>query len=252
MKDERYERELRTLSIELVKLQRDVIANGRKVLVIVEGRDAAGKDGLIKTLTAHLSPRESRIVALGKPTERENSLWYFQRWVPFLPAAGEIVFFNRSWYNRAGVERVMGFSSREDLREFLEDAPRFEKMLVRAEIELFKYYLDITKDEQKARLADRRKDPLKQWKISPIDNSAQKKWKEYSAARDEMLTRTHQPHAPWIVVCADKKKRARLATIRDLLSRAGYKQKSKRRTKPDREFALEFAPKALTDGRLAR
>jgi len=145
----------------------------------------------------------------------------------------------------------MGFSSREELREFLEDAPRFEKMLVRAEIELFKYYLDITKDEQKARVADRRKDPLKQWKLSPIDNSAQKHWKEYSAARDEMLSRTTQPHAPWIIVCADKKKRARLATIRDLLSRAGYKGKSKRRTKPDRKFAFEFTPKTLTDGRLA-
>ncbi|MCK6448862.1 MAG: polyphosphate kinase 2 [Planctomycetes bacterium] len=248
----RYERALRALQLELVKLQRDVIAKGRKLLVIVEGRDAAGKDGLIKTLTEHLSPRDTRIFAAAKPSERERSLWYFQRWVPQLPAAGEIVFFNRSWYNRAGVERVMGFCDDEELREFLEDVPRFERMLQRAEIELVKYFLDVSKDEQAERFAERRRDPLKQWKISPIDATAQKRWKDYSKARDEMLVRTSSAHAPWIVVRADKKKRARLAVARDLLSRCAYKGKKKSRTKPDRELVFRFVPAALEDGRLAR
>ncbi|MCC6408891.1 MAG: polyphosphate kinase 2 [Planctomycetes bacterium] len=250
-KQARYERELRALSIELVKLQRDVIAKGRKLLVIVEGRDAAGKDGLIKTLTEHLSPRETRVFAPSKPNERERSLWYFQRWVPALPGAGEIVFFNRSWYNRAGVERVMGFCNAEELTEFLEDVPRFERMLQRAEIEVVKYYLDVSKREQAERFEERRRDPLKQWKISPIDATAQKRWKEYSEARDEMLARTSSPHAPWTIVRADKKKRARLAVARDLLGRLAYKGKKKSLARADRKTVFRFEPKALKDGRLA-
>ena len=251
MNEEVYERELRALWIEMVKLQRSVIADGRKLLIIVEGRDAAGKDGLIKTLTAHLSPREARVVALGKPTDHESTLWYFQRWVPFLPGAGEIVFFNRSWYNRAGVERVMGFCSNEELREFLEDAPRFEQMLARAEIEVLKYFLDVGKAEQRVRLAERRQDPLKHWKTSPIDSSAQKYWAKYSEARDEMLLRTSRDHAPWIVVRADKSKRARLAMMRDLLTRLEYRGKRKKRHQPDRKIVFPFTPKALRAGRLA-
>ncbi|MCE9595814.1 MAG: polyphosphate kinase 2 [Planctomycetes bacterium] len=251
-KKARYERELRALQIELVKLQRDVIARERKVLVIVEGRDAAGKDGLIRTFTEHLSPRETRVVALGKPTDREKSLWYFQRWVPHLPAAGEIVFFNRSWYNRAGVERVMGFCDAEELSEFLEDVPRFERMLQRAEIELVKYYLDVSRGEQAERFDERRGDPLKAWKISPIDATAQKHWKDYSKARDEMLTRTSSPHAPWTIVRADKKKRARLETLRDLLERLPPKEKRKKsRPRPNRRVVFRFDPSMLKDGRLA-
>ena len=164
-----YREQLRNLQIELVKLQRHIIAEGEKILVIFEGRDAAGKDGVIKRVTEHLSPRETRVVALGKPSDREVTSWYYQRWAPHLPAAEELVLFNRSWYNRAGVERVMGFCTEDKVQEFFEIVPHFEQMLVRSGIKLFKYYLDITHDEQRGRLNDRRKDPLKQWKISPID-----------------------------------------------------------------------------------
>src|SRR5262245_42681956 len=172
--DQGYDEALRALQVELVKLQRDVIANGERVLVIVEGRDGAGKDGTIKRFTEHLSPRETRVVALGKPSDREQGQWYFQRYVAHLPAAGEIVFFNRSWYNRAGVERVMGFSTPEETEEFLATVVTLEELLVRSGIRIFKYYLDITREEQESRLEARREDPLKQWKISPIDEAALK------------------------------------------------------------------------------
>ncbi|HEY1504436.1 MAG TPA: polyphosphate kinase 2, partial [Stellaceae bacterium] len=178
-----YEHTLLQLQIELVKLQRHVIAHGERVLIILEGRDTAGKDGAIKRIIEHMSPRETRVVALGPPSARDERSWYFQRYVPHLPAAGEVVLFNRSWYNRAGVERVMGFCSKAETEEFLETVPQFEAMLIRAGITVLKYYLDISKHEQKRRLADRRKDPLKQWKLSPIDNKAAKLWKLYSQAR---------------------------------------------------------------------
>jgi len=243
--------ELRDLQIELVKLQRDLIANGRKLLVIIEGRDGAGKDGAIKRITEHLSPRETRVVALGKPSDRQLSEWYFQRYAPHLPAAGEFVIFNRSWYNRAGVEHVMDFCTSIEYDEFIDSVAVFESMLVRSGIMLIKYYLDISKDEQKARLDARRKDPLKQWKISPIDAVAIKHWKDYSKARNDMLPATHHEDAPWIMVSANDKPAARLNLIRDLLSRVTYKDRNKSMVKPDRRIVSTFTPEMLSDGRLA-
>jgi len=243
--------ELRDLQIELVKLQRDLIANGRKLLVIIEGRDGAGKDGTIKRITEHLSPRETRVVALGKPSDRQLSEWYFQRYAPHLPTAGEFVIFNRSWYNRAGVERVMGFCTSIEYGEFIDSVPVFESMLVRSGIMLVKYYLDISKDEQKERLDARRKDPLKQWKISPIDAVAIKHWKDYSRARSDMLPLTHHEDAPWIIVNANEKPAARLNLIRDLLSRIDYKDRDKSVARPDRSIVGTFTSEMLTDGRLA-
>lgn len=250
--EETYRTQLRALQIELVRLQRHLITSGGKLLILLEGRDGAGKDGAIKAITEHMSPRESRIVALGKPSDRELTQWYFQRYVPHLPAAGEFVLFNRSWYNRAGVEHVMGFCSKTAYEEFLTTVPVFEDLLIRDGIHLFKYYLDIDKAEQKQRLADRRKDPLKQWKISPIDEAALKHWKDYSAARDVMLSRTSTPASPWTVVQANDKRVARLNLIRDLLSRVDYKNKGKAKLlTPERKIVFPFEPAALGDGRLA-
>jgi polyphosphate kinase 2 len=247
-----YKRALRDAQIELVKLQKDVIANGRKILVIFEGRDAAGKDGTIKRITEHMSPRETRVVALGKPSDREESEWYFQRYVPFLPAGGEVVLFNRSWYNRAGVERVMGFCTESEYEEFMQSVPLIEQRLVHADVVIIKYYLDITRKEQRRRLEDRRKNPLTQWKVSPIDAAAQKHWKDYSKARDAMLNRTHHELAPWTVVHADDKKTARLNTIRDLLSRLDYKGKDRRVARPDRDIVATYDPSHPKENHLAR
>lgn len=246
-----YEEQLQLLQIELVKLQRHFIECGDKILVLFEGRDAAGKDGSIKRIIEHLSPRETRVVALGTPSDRERSAWYFQRYVAHLPTAGEFVLFNRSWYNRAGVEKVMGFCSAEQHAEFLQSVVPFEQMLVNSGIKLLKYYLDISKPEQKARLEDRRRDPLKQWKIGAIDAVALKKWKAYSQARDEMLLHTHSDAAPWHVVRADNKRLARLNVIRDLLSRIDYAGKHHDLVTPDTDIVFEFTADALTDGRLA-
>lgn len=246
-----YGRDLRRLQIELVHLQRHLIRSGAKMLVIIEGRDGAGKDGTIKRITEHMSPRETRVVALGKPSDRDRDSWYFQRWVSHLPAAGEIVLFNRSWYNRAGVERVMGFCSNQEYQDFLQVVPIFEDLLVRAGIRLHKYYLDISQHEQKKRLAERRRDPLKQWKISPVDEAALKHWKHYSRARDAMLLRSHTAEAPWIVVQANDKKLARLNLIRDLLGRIDYGRKGRPAwLQPDRDIAFPFDPICLRDGRL--
>jgi polyphosphate kinase 2 len=246
-----YKHALRESQIELVKLQKDVIANERKILVIFEGRDAAGKDGTIKRIIDHMSPRETRVVALGKPSDREESEWYFQRYVPFLPAAGEIVLFNRSWYNRAGVEKVMGFCSRSEYEEFMQTVPLIEQRLVHADIEILKYYLDISCSEQRRRLEDRRKDPLTQWKVSPIDAAAQKHWKDYSRARDAMLQRTSHELAPWTIVHADDKKSARLATMRDMLSRLDYKGRDRKIAAPDRDVVAPYDPSHPKDNRLA-
>ncbi|MEX2249699.1 MAG: polyphosphate kinase 2 [Parvibaculum sp.] len=251
LSDKRYRKELYALQVELVKLQRDVIANDRRLLVIFEGRDAAGKDGVIKRIVQHLSPRETRVVALGKPSDRERSEWYFQRFTAHLPAAQELVLFNRSWYNRAGVEHVMGFCTGEEHERFMASVPLYENMLTGSGIVLMKYYLDITKAEQKARLADRAKDPLKQWKISPVDHVALKHWRDYSRARDEMLARTHSLHAPWSVVRADDKRAARLNVIRDLLARVDYRGKDVTLAAPDRKVVLAFEPALLTSGRVA-
>ena len=247
-----YKAALRDLQIELVKLQRHFIGCGDKILIILEGRDAAGKDGTIKRITAHLSPRETRVVALGKPSDRESSGWYFQRYVAQIPVADELVLFNRSWYNRAGVEHVMGFCSKDEHEEFMQSVPKFEEMLVNAGIKLMKYYLDISKEEQERRLADRNRDPLKQWKSSPIDAVALKHWKAYSEARDEMLLRTHTETAPWSIVRADDKRLARLNLIRDVLSRLHYKGKKKKLAKPDRNIAFGFKPECVDRQQLAR
>jgi polyphosphate kinase 2 len=251
LSSKRYEAILRTLQIELVKLQRNVIANRQSVLVILEGRDTAGKDGTIKRLVEHLSPRDTRVVALGPPSEREEHSWYFQRYVPHLPAAGEIVLFNRSWYNRAGVERVMGFCTKAETDEFLETVPGFEAMLERAGITVVKYYLDITKHEQKRRLAERRDDPLKQWKLSPIDAKAPKLWDAYSKARDRMLERTHTVTSPWSIVRADEKEHARLNLIRDLLWRLDYPGRQKKLQRPDPEVVFTFDVSSYERGLIA-
>ena len=247
-----YAKELRRLQIELVKLHRHVIAQGLKVLVILEGRDAAGKDGTIKRIAAHLSPREMRIVAPGKPSDRQESEWYFQRFSAYLPAAQEIVLFNRSWYNRAGVEYVMKFCTRAEHEAFLDAAPRFERMLVQSRICLLKYYLDISRGEQARRLRERRRDPLKQWKISPVDEAAQRHWRDYSRARDTMLRRTHHRAAPWIVIRADDKRQARLNVIRDMLARIPAPQVKRRLARPDARVAREFNQRLLESGWVAR
>ena len=240
--DEHYKKALYDLQVELVKLQRDLIAANARVLVVLEGRDAAGKDGTIKRLTEHMSPRETRVHAPGKPSSREESEWYFQRYVPFLPAAQEFVVFNRSWYNRAGVERVMGFCTEEQAEQLLASVVPFEQMLARDGMEIRKYYLDITKKEQKARLDEREDDPLTQWKISPIDEMAQKKWSAYSKSRDEMLSRTSHDPAPWRVVLANDKKMARLEFLRDLLDSFSYRGKSRKLARPDRDIVFPWSP----------
>ncbi|MEG3146162.1 polyphosphate kinase 2 [Sphingomonas sp. RT2P30] len=245
-----YAKQLRSLQIGLTALQHRIIEDGRKLLVIVEGRDAAGKDGAIKRIVEHLSPRDTRVVALGPPSDRDRRSWYFQRWTPHLPAAGEIVLFNRSWYNRAGVERVMGFCSDKEYEEFMTTAPMFEQLLEHCGITLVKYYLDVSKAEQKKRLTARREDPLKQWKISPIDSEATRRWKAYSKARDEMLARTHSVAAPWTVVRADDKRHARLALIRNLLTRLG-EEDHERYGLPDPNAAFLYDAAAAEQGLIA-
>ncbi|MGD0191601.1 MAG: polyphosphate kinase 2 [Rhizomicrobium sp.] len=242
--DEHYHRALRDLQIELVKLQRTLIGKGSRVLVIFEGRDASGKDGAIRRLTEHMSPRETRIHAPGKPSDREDTEWYFQRFVPELPAGGEFVVFNRSWYNRAGVERVMGFCRESDVEEFFVSVVPFEEMLIRSGIAIRKFYLDVSKDEQKKRLKDRETDPLKQWKVSPVDEAALKNWKAYSKARDEMFVRTSHPMANWTVINADVKKTARLEMIRTLLASFSYDGKSAKLAKPDASIAFPWSEDA--------
>lgn len=240
-----YETTLRSLQVELVKVQRHIIKHDHKVLVIFEGRDASGKDGVIKRITEHLSPRETRVVALGKPSDRDRASWYFRRYVSHLPAAQEMVLFNRSWYNRASVERVMGFCTAKEYRNFLRDVPRFEELLIASGIQIIKYYLDISKKEQKKRLYSRRTDPLKRWKVSPIDEVAVRYWKEYSKARDRMLEATSSSNSPWIVVRANDKRATRINIIRDLLSRLACPDTDKHLAKPDRSIVVRFdgAPK---------
>ena len=240
--DSDYKRELRALQIELVKLQRTLIKEEARVLVIVEGRDGAGKDGAIKRLTAHMSPRETRVFAPSKPSDREVTQWYFQRFVPHLPSGGEFVVFNRSWYNRAGVERVMGFCTGSDVEVFFDTVMDFEALLIRSGVGLRKYYLDISRGEQKKRLAERKTDPLKAWKNSPVDAKAQKKWDEYTKARDEMFRRTNHTLGPWRVVRANQKKRGRLALICDLLDSFEYKGKDEGLVKPDRDIVFPWSP----------
>jgi polyphosphate kinase 2 len=246
-----YKRTLHGLRVQLVKLQNQVIRKGLRILVVLEGRDSAGKDGAIKRIVKNLSPRETRVVALGKPSDRDESSWYFQRYVPHLPVGGEIVIFNRSWYNRAGVEVVMGFCTPEEHESLMEDAPRFEQLLVRSGILLRKYYLDIGKAEQERRLADRARDPLKQWKVSPIDEAAIKNWEKYSEARNEMFARTHTAFAPWHVVRTDDKRTARINVIKAILASIDYKGKDESLLVVDPEVVFTYAVRLVKDQRIA-
>ena len=217
-----YRKELARLQVELVKLQEWIRARGLKVVVIFEGRDAAGKGGAIKTITLGLNPRIARVVALPAPTERERSQWYFQRYVPHLPASGEIVLFDRSWYNRAGVEKVMGFAQEQDVEEFFRSCPEFERMLVRSGITIIKYWFSVSDAEQERRFQARIDDPTKRWKLSPMDLQSRARWVEYSKAKDDMFRYTDIKQAPWYVVNADDKKRARLNVVQHLLSLIPY------------------------------
>lgn len=235
-----YKQELRNLQIELVKAHRHIINKGRRVLVILEGRDAAGKDGSIKRIVEHLSPRETRVVALGKPSDRELGQWYFQRYCAHLPSASEFVLFNRSWYNRAGVEKVMGFCSEPEYTLFMKSVIPFEELLVESGMQLFKYYLDISRHEQKERLEARATDPLTQWKISKIDSLALEHWSDYSHARDQMLESTHHRQAPWIVVHTDDKHQAHLNLIRDLLQRIDCPDLNTKLLSPDPKIVFQF------------
>jgi polyphosphate kinase 2 len=242
-----YKAELRQLQIELVRAHRHIIRHGWRVLVLFEGRDAAGKDGTIKRIVEHLSPRETRVVALGVPSDREQHQWYFQRYVPHLPGAGEFVLFNRSWYNRAGVEPVMRFCTPQQSEEFMRTVVPFEHMLVRAGIRVFKYYLDIGRDEQRRRLKSRARDPLSQWKTSAVDAAALGHWDDYTQARDRMLARTHSRSAPWIVVRSDNKKQARLNVIRDLVQRIELPGGGEGFERPDTRVVFAFRPERLKD-----
>lgn len=217
-----YEKELGNLQVELVKLQEWIKDQGLKVVIIFEGRDAAGKGGVIKRITESLNPRNVRVVALPAPTEREKTQWYFQRYIAHLPAAGEMVLFDRSWYNRAGVEKVMGFCTEEEYQEFLRSVPEFERMLVRSGIILIKYWFSVSDEEQEKRFEDRIKDPTKRWKLSPMDLESRSKWVEYSKAKDQMFAHTDIKQVPWYVVNADDKKKARLNCISHLLSMVPY------------------------------
>jgi len=221
--DYKYVEELAHLQFELIKLQEWVRLNGLKVVVLFEGRDAAGKGGAIKRITESLNPRICRVVALGTPTERERGQWYFQRYVAQLPSRGEIVLFDRSWYNRAGVEHVMGFCTDEEYQEFLRTCPLFEEMLVHSGIYLIKYWFSVNDEEQERRFQERIRNPIKRWKLSPMDLESRKRWVDYSKAKDVMFEHTDLKHTPWFVVNADNKKRARLNCIRHLLEQIPYR-----------------------------
>lgn len=249
--DNDYEADLRRLQIGLVRYQQWAIKSGAKALVIFEGRDGSGKDGTIGRVSAYMSARNTRVVALPKPTERDRSEWYFQRYIAHLPAGGEFVMFNRSWYNRASVEPVMGFCTPKEHAEFLHEVPALERMLEATGIRLVKLWLDISRAEQGRRLDERMADPLKQLKVSELDHVARKKWDAYTEARDEMLRRTHSDWAPWICVRADHKKSARLNVIRHLLHALAPEHVKRDFEPAGADMVFAFEPEALTDGRLA-
>ncbi len=219
-----YFKNLFRLQTDLVKLQDWIATTGQKVVILFEGRDSAGKGGVIKRITQRLNPRVCRTVALPAPTDRERTQWYFQRYAPHLPAAGEMVLFDRSWYNRAGVERVMGFCTEDDVEEFFRSVPEFERMLARSGIKLIKYWFSITDEEQNLRFLSRIHDPLKQWKLSPMDLESRRRWEDYTKAKEDMLERTHIPEAPWWIVQAVDKKRARLNCIQHLLGQFEFEE----------------------------
>ncbi len=222
-----YEDELKTLQIELLKMQNHIKETGQKILMIFEGRDAAGKGGTIKRITEHLNPRGARVVALDKPNDVEKTQWYFQRYSHFLPSAGEIVLFDRSWYNRGGVEPVMGFCTQEEHKEFLHEVPEFEKMLINSNIKIFKFYFSVSKEMQEKRFQKRRTDPLKQYKLSPVDEQSQGLWDKYTIAKYSMLLASHTDHAPWTIIRSDNKKKARINCIKHILDNIEYPNKIK-------------------------
>ncbi len=222
LKTKKYERELRLLQIELLKMQTWARKTGARMMLIFEGRDAAGKGGTIKRFMEHLNPRHAHVVALSKPTDTERGQWYFQRYVNHFPTNGDMVLFDRSWYNRPGVERVMGFCDESDVAEFFKETPKFEEMLVQSGIQIFKFWLTVGREEQLRRFHARKNDPLKRWKLSPIDYASLAKWHEYTAARSEMFERTHTQTAPWTIIRSNDKKRARLNAIRVVLSHFDY------------------------------
>lgn len=234
-----YENELRTLQIELLKMQNHIKESGQKVLMIFEGRDAAGKGGTIKRITEHLNPRGARVVALDKPSDVEKTQWYFQRYVQHLPSAGEIVLFDRSYYNRGGVEPVMGFCTQDEHKEFLHEVPEFEKMLINSDIKIFKFYFSVSKEEQKKRFDKRRTDPLKQYKLSPVDELSQKLWDKYTIAKYSMLLASHTDHAPWTVIRSDNKKKARINCIKYILQSIDYPDRIKsKKLQTDNEILI--------------
>jgi polyphosphate kinase 2 len=243
-----YFRDLLRLQAELIKLQDWVSHTGAKIVVLFEGRDSAGKGGVIKRITQRLNPRVCRVAALPAPTDREKTQWYFQRYVPYLPAAGEIVLFDRSWYNRSGVERVMGFATRDQVEQFFNDVPEFERMLVRSGIILIKYWFSITDEEQQMRFLMRIHDPLKQWKLSPMDLQSRVRWEPYTKAKEETLDRTNIPEAPWSVVAGNDKKRARLNCISHFLDQIPYEDvPNEEVTLPERVFNEEYERQVLPE-----
>ncbi len=232
-----YEKELRTLQIELLKMQNHLKDQGKKLLMLFEGRDAAGKGGTIKRITEHINPRGARVVALNKPSDTERSQWYFQRYASHLPSASEIVLFDRSWYNRGGVEPVMGFCTQDEHKEFLHEVPEFERMLVNSDIILFKFYFSVSKEEQARRFEKRKTDPLKQYKLSPVDQKSQELWDKYTIAKYSMLLASHTTHAPWTVIRSDNKKKARIECIKHILRNIDYPDKiSKKAIKANNEI----------------
>jgi polyphosphate kinase 2 len=248
LKRKQFEGELDTLAVELVKMQEWIKKTGYKLAVIFEGRDAAGKGGLIKTISQSLSARVCRVVALGTPTEREKTQWYFQRYVEHLPAGGEMVLFDRSWYNRAGVERVMEFCSEEQYQEFLRSCPEYERMLVRSGLHLLKYWLSISDEEQERRFQSRLGDPSRHWKLSPMDLHARSRWVEFSRAKDAMFSHTDIKQAPWFVVDANDKRRARLNCIAHLLSTVPYKEVQREKIElPPRQRDKGYVRPPLSD-----
>ena len=243
-----YYKNLLRLQMELIKLQDWIEQTGAKVLIICEGRDSAGKGGVIKRITQRLNPRVARVVALPKPTEREQTQWYFQRYVPHLPAGGEMVLFDRSWYNRAGVESVMGFASPAQVEQFFRDVPEFERMLLRSGIILLKYWFSISDEEQQLRFLMRIHDPMKQWKLSPMDLESRVRWEQYTKAKEEMFARTNIPEAPWYIVEGNDKKRERLNCIEHILSKIPYQDVSSETVElPDRVFNPDYERQVLPD-----
>ena len=232
MKRAVYEKHKAELQVELLKLQKWVKETGQRIVVLFEGRDAAGKGGTIKRFTEHLNPRTARVVALNKPNDKERSQWFFQRYIEHLPSAGEIVFFDRSWYNRAGVERVIGFCSPQEYLEFMRQCPDLERMLVRSGINLFKFWFSVTQKEQKRRFSSRKKDPLKQWKLSPVDKASLDKWDAYTEAKESMFFYTDIAYAPWTIVKSDDKKRARLNCMQHFLTKLPYSGKDEQVVNP--------------------